>query len=168
MKNPTPEVKEDQARVIYRVVDESGAVVNPSLRDSGLIVGREGEEIKYSTAPTLKELYLEGYTLVKDGFTAGAKYDGQDGVDLYYVDVKAIVIPVTPEKPVEPSKPVDPETPELPKNPDPTDPTTPNYPDPEKPKDPNVEPSTDIFKLEEEVVRTVRYYVRGENGQLTE
>ncbi|WP_262092051.1 mucin-binding protein, partial [Streptococcus danieliae] len=168
VKNPTPEVKEDQARVIYRVVDESGAVVNPSLRDSGLIVGREGEEIKYSTAPTLKELYLEGYTLVKDGFTAGAKYDGQDGVDLYYVDVKAIVIPVTPEKPVEPSKPVDPETPELPKNPDPTDPTTPNYPDPEKPKDPNVEPSTDIFKLEEEVVRTVRYYVRGENGQLTE
>ncbi|MBF0806827.1 hypothetical protein IR116_08760, partial [Streptococcus sp. 19428wA2_WM07] len=39
------------------------------------------------------------------------------------------------------------------------DPTTPNYPTPDK---------TDILTLTEEVLRDVRYYVRGKDGQLTE
>ncbi|NYS36796.1 hypothetical protein HZZ02_24370, partial [Streptococcus danieliae] len=84
---------EDKAQIIYRLVDEAGKVVNAELAKSDVINGEEGQEIQYSTAVTLKELYLKGYTLVKDGFVPGTKFDGQEGIDTFYVDLKAIVIP---------------------------------------------------------------------------
>ncbi|MBF0806637.1 hypothetical protein IR116_07640, partial [Streptococcus sp. 19428wA2_WM07] len=119
----------------YRVVSTDGkTVVNPEIAKSEVLTGKAGDAISYSTAATLKDLYLKGYTVSTNSTVAGNKYrdgltfDGQDGVDTYYVDVTAIVVPVTPDRPVEPNKPVNPDTPDLPKNPDPTDPTTPNYP----------------------------------------
>ncbi|MBF0845601.1 hypothetical protein IR117_13480, partial [Streptococcus danieliae] len=160
----------DQAQVIYRVVSADGkTVVNPEVATSGLLDGTAGAEITYSTTAALKDLYLKGYKLSENSTVEGNKYrsgltfDGQNGVDTYYVDVTPIVVPVTPTTPVTPDQPVDPnKVPELPKNPDPTDPSTPNYPqdpDPTKPKDPN-KPSLsypEVLNLTEDVKRTVKY-----------
>ena len=89
----------------------------------------------------------------------GKNYDGQEGVDTYYVDVTPYVVPVTPDKPLTPGGEV-PTDPSSPEDPNPADPQFPNPTVPTHPKDPKY-PKPDnqeILKLKEEVNRTITYY----------
>ena len=141
--------KDDKAQIIYREVGKDGKTVVKELEHSGEITGKEGEEIQYSTQDKIKEYKKKGYDLVKDGFKPGTKFDGKDGVDTFYVDLKPRIVPITPEKPVTPNNPVDP-----------NDPDTPNYPEPNNPD------AKDPAKLQQEVKRTVKYFTE-ENGVKT-
>lgn len=78
--------KSDKAEVVYRYVKNNGKFVR-NLESSGEILGKFGESIKYSTAPTIKKYEDRGFELVRDGFGRGTKFDGEDGVQKFYVDM---------------------------------------------------------------------------------
>ena len=77
------------------------------------------EPVSYTEAEkqsVIDKYRAQGYRLVQDQYGTGKNYDGQEGVDTYYVDVTPYVVPVTPDKPLTPGGevPTDPSSPEDP------------------------------------------------------
>ncbi|TSO26649.1 YSIRK-type signal peptide-containing protein [Lactobacillus sp. LL6] len=112
-----PEVQDQTAEVIYQDVNDPSNVIQ--LATSGILTGKAGTRIDYSTKDEIAKLTNEGYVLVTNGFPSNATYDDKKNiVQKFYVTFKHGTVPVNPENPGKPGEPINP-----------NDPTGPKYPE---------------------------------------
>lgn len=104
-------VKNDQkASVTYR--DETSG----SILETVALAGKSGEAINYSTAERIKHYQDLGYTLVTDGYPAGATFDLDSTVDqAWTVSFKRVALDFNPDNAHEPGTPIYPNQPNGPK-----------------------------------------------------
>ena len=110
----TPEtpIVDQKAVVNYIDSDEENKVIT----SSGDLIGKPGEQIDYTTIPTITDLTNKGYVLIYDGFPTRVTFDDDDGItQIFTVVLKHGTQTVTPEKPGIPGDPINPNDPDGPK-----------------------------------------------------
>ena len=137
--NKNPEVQDQTAEVIYQDVNNPDNIIQ--LATSGVLTGKAGDKIDYSTKDEITKLTNEGYVLVTNGFPDNATYDDKKNiVQKFYVTFKHGTVPVNPDNPGKPGEPINP-----------LDPNGPKYPD-------------DSNKVTKTVTRTIEFV--NEKGQI--
>ncbi|MGQ5710019.1 mucin-binding protein [Lactobacillus sp. PSON] len=112
-----PEVQDQTAEIIYQDVNDPNDIIQ--LATSGILTGKAGTRIDYSTKDEIAKLTNEGYVLVTNGFPSNATYDDKKNiVQKFYVTFKHGTVPVNPENPGKPGEPINPNDPNGPKYPE--------------------------------------------------